>query len=137
MKYIYYKNGYKYQLVKDYKVLVKIYPNTIIETDYLRLDKKGFLTVKKGYAWDGASGPAFDTKNFMRGSLIHDALYQLMRMRLLEADNHRKTADKLLRDMCLEDGMNRIFAWWVWRGVRRLGSPFADPSHAKKVKVAP
>jgi hypothetical protein len=33
----------------------------------------------KGYAWNGPSGPTLDTRNFMRGSLVHDALYQLMR----------------------------------------------------------
>lgn len=54
----------------------------------------------------------------MRGSLVHDALYQLMRQGHLDPDKYRETAVDLLRTMCREDGMSAIRAWWVYKGVR-------------------
>ena len=58
-----------------------------------RLNTKGHLIIKRSYAWDGPSGPTIDTKNFMRGSLVHDALYQLMRHEHLSSDEWRAVAD--------------------------------------------
>ena len=81
MKRIFYSKGYKYQLKREYSLLTRICPDDDIQTLFVTLSKNGFLRIKTGYAWDGASGPAIDTRNFMRGSLVHDALYQLMRER--------------------------------------------------------
>lgn len=137
MECVAYKDGYKYQLVESYTVTVPIQPTKNIDTDYIALTKKGELTIKKGYAWDGPSGPTVDTQNFMRGSLVHDALYQLMRNDLLNKRSHRKEADKLLRAMCQEDGMTAIRAWWVYQGVHRFGDPSTDPANKKPVIHAP
>ena len=131
-----YKGGFKYQLVEDYKVQVGILLDYIIQTDFIRLDRDGFLTILKGYAWDGPSGPTIDTKNFMRGSLVHDALYQLMRMDLL-TPSWRDEVDKLLRTMCRMDGMSAIRAWYVYRGLFRFGGSSAMPENKKEVMVAP
>jgi len=49
----------------------------------LKADSDGGLLIKAGYSWDGPSGSAIDTKNFMQGSLVHDALYQLLRENIL------------------------------------------------------
>ncbi len=75
------------------------------------------LKVYKRYAWDGPSGPTFDTKTFMRGSLFHDALCQLIGEGLLDK-KYRKYADQLLRKICLEDGMSKFRAWYVYMAVR-------------------
>ena len=72
--FISYKSGFKYQLVLDYELEIKISPSSEIVTDYIVLYESRMLVIKKGYAWDGPSGPTIDTKNFMRGSLVHDAL---------------------------------------------------------------
>jgi len=48
-----------------------------IITDFMHIDCGGSLCIREGYSWDGPSGPAIDTVDFMRGSLVHDALYQL------------------------------------------------------------
>ncbi len=122
---------YKYQLVKPFSIKTKIKVESIVNTDYLRLTKAGKLTVKKGYAWDGPSGPTFDTLNFMRGSLVHDALYQLIRDGHLDY-NTREPADKLLRDICLEDGMSRLRAWIVYHGVRTFAGGAAKPRDPKE-----
>ena len=132
-----YRSGYKYQLVEDYSGNVSIAPEVNIDTLYIVLSTEGNLLIKRGYAWDGPSGPAWDTKNFMRSSLVHDALYQLMRQELLSNDLWRAEADLELKRMCREDGMSRIRAWWVHRGVRIGGDPAASPESRKKIHTAP
>lgn len=136
-RFITYKGGYKYQLHESYQVTVAIKPPEDIRTDYISLDRNGLLSLKKGYAWDGPSGPTIDTPNFMRGSLVHDALYQLMRMNLLSTAHYREAADKELRRICLEDGMSSIRAWWVYEGVRQFGKSAASSNNTKPVLHAP
>ena len=134
MRNIYYKSGYKYQLSETYSTSTNIHPVDDVLTDYIDLFADGHIVIRKGYAWDGPSGPTIDTKNFMRGSLVHDAIYGLMRQGLLKKDN-RGAADLLLRRMCKEDGMSSIRAWWVYRGVRLGGG--SAVSNRKKVLTAP
>ena len=124
MSKIEYRAGYKYQLVKSVTFRTDAYPSQGVQTPFICLDADGTLTIKSGYAWDGPSGPTVDTKNFMRGSLVHDALYQLMREGHLDR-KYRKTADKLLRKMCREDGMTDIRAWWVYQAVQNFGKSSA------------
>ena len=131
-----YKAGYKYQLVSAVTVHTAIRPEQRIQNRFISLDATGMLRIKAGYAWDGPSGPTFDTRNFMRGSLVHDALYGLMRAGLL-ARGWRLAADRLLRKICREDGMSKIRAWWVYSAVRRYADSSADPLNAKEVLVAP
>jgi len=123
--------------VEEYSISVSIIPDEDIETDYLALTDKGNLTIKKGYAWDGPSGLTIDTANFMRGSLVHDALYQLMRNGFINKDKWRESADKELRKICLEDGMSSIRAWWVYKAVRLFGDRAASEETRKEVKIAP
>ena len=137
MECIAYKAGYKYQVNQDYITKISITPDNSVNSDYIDLGIDGELTIKKGYAWDGPSGPTFDTLNFMRGSLVHDALYQLMRNGHLDKDKHREPADRLLQQMCKEDGMSSIRAWWVYQGVKNFGDPSADPSNKRSVIKAP
>jgi hypothetical protein len=137
MECITYKAGYKYQLKESYVVKIDIRPAQHIDTDYLTLTIDGTLTVKKGYAWDGPSGPTIDTLNFMRGSLVHDALYQLMRERRVDRDRYREPADRLLQAICKEDGMTSLRAWWVYEGVRFGGDPATDPANDKPLIRAP
>ena len=127
-----YRAGYKYQLAQTYTCVIEIRPDAFIRTPFIRLDVDGTLSIIEGYAWDGASGPAIDTANFMRGSLVHDALYQLIRGKQLEAATHRKAADLILQRICMEDGMSSLRAWWVYQGVRFGGGPAAsnpEPPH--------
>lgn len=119
---------YKYQLTKDYTVDVPIKPNRDIKTQFIDLAQGGIFTIKKNYAWDGPSGPSIDTKSFMRGSLVHDALYQLMRTQHLDYKAYREPADDLLKEICLQDGMSALRAWYVHQGVRGFGEKNARPA---------
>lgn len=128
-----YKDGYKYQLVEDYIHETDIVGFSII-TDYISLLTDGTLVIKKGYAWDGASGPTYDSKSSMRASLIHDALYQLMGIdhNLLK---YRDYADTLLYNTCVEDGMWRIRTWIWKKGVNWFGAGAAQS--VDKIMTAP
>lgn len=107
---------WKYQLTSSYNIQTNIVMNEDIQEDYIYLHKSGMMTIKEGYAWDGATG-GIDTKNFMRGSLIHDALTQMIRLKRLPP-SQRLNADILLKQICLEDGMCKLRAWWVYKSVR-------------------
>ena len=131
-----YREGYLYQLAEDYCVRIEIRPEQPIWTEYIELSPEGDFLIRHGYAWDGASW-AIDTPNFMRGSLVHDALYQFMRAGKLDSYQHRKTADAILRRICREDGMSAIRAWWVYQGVRFGGGPGATPGNENPVIYAP
>lgn len=115
---------------------VVICPAEPVETDFIDLDVSGLLTMKKGYAWDGPSGPTIDTKTFMRGSLVHDALYQLLRNGHLPP-GCREDADQELHRICREDGMSSIRAWVVLQAVRKGAGFSASPGAKKKIHSAP
>ena len=119
--------GYKYQLVNSYTIELPIdYPMVTYETKYkFVVLKNSTIYIKFGYAWDGPSGPTIDTENFMRGSLVHDALYQIFRENPHIAREHKDTADRLLQSMCIEDGMSKLRAAWVYWGVRIFGAKSA------------
>jgi len=133
---IFYKRGYKYQLYEDFTININIYPDELVFDDYIQLNNEGELTIRKGYAWDGPSGPTWDTANFMRASLVHDALYQLMRLKIISGGN-RKKADIELKQICIEDGMSKIRAWYVYHAVREFGKYTSRWKDRRKVYTAP
>ena len=134
--YVKYRKGYKYQLAENYRVQTTITPAVNIDTRFISLTTDGVLTVLTGYAWDGASGPTWDDETNMRGSLGHDALYQLIRRGYLPTEC-KAEADELLRKWCIEDGMWSLRAdGWFW-AVDRFGASSADPNHRRPVLVAP
>lgn len=137
MECISYKEGYKYQLSEEYSIVTTIKPEESINTDFIDLSNDGRIIIKKGYAWDGPSGPTVDTLNFMRSSLVHDALYQLMRQGRLDKIKFRKLADKLLQEMSKADGMSALRAWLVYKGVRVGADKAADKKSIKKIIQAP
>ena len=137
MKCITYKGGYKYQLRHNCSVAIEIKPGKPISTEFIELDTQGMLEIKRGYAWDGPSGPTIDTLTFMRGSLVNDALYRLMRDRHLDHNTCRATADRILQRICKQDGMWSFRAWYVYHGVRLFADPAADPADRRPVVRAP
>ena len=137
MECISYKDDYKYQLKADYVSDIGIIPERPVDMGYVALSEGGKITIRNGYAWDGPSGPTIDTLNFMRGSLVHDALYQLMRERKLDADAYKDYADRILQRMCRDDGMSSLRAWGVYQAVRFFGRPATNPTNVKPLMKAP
>ena len=135
--YIRYRADYKYQLAFSYEIDTPIKPKTDIQTEFIDLDVNGRLLVKKGYAWDGPSGPVIDTEENLRAALVHDALYQLMRVGALSSRTHRKAADQLFKDICKEDGVSNLRASSYYKALREFGKPAASPQNKKVVHRAP
>ena len=100
------------------------------------LDPGGLLVIEAGYAWDGPSGPAIDTPDFMGASLIHDVLYQMIRLGELP-ESWRKFADEIMWLLCRGAGMSRVRAWWCYYGVREGAGFAARPSAEPKERTAP
>ncbi len=134
-----YRPGYKYQLRAAYAVAMPELADPArapIATDWLELDPDGTMRIRPGYAWDGASGPTLDTRDSMRASLVHDALYQLMRLALLPM-SCRSAADFIFRRICEEDGMWSPRAQLWYMAVRIFASPAADPAKVTPDVFAP
>lgn len=87
---------------------------------WVELREDGYLIIRQGFTWDGASGPAIDTDNIMQASLAHDVLYELISRGLL-ARNARKAADEVLRRLCRRAGMSRVRATYIYWAVRLFG----------------
>lgn len=126
-------NKYKYQLVEPYCLTIGITGFTI-DTGYVKLSEEGQLEMSKGYAWDGPSGPTIDTPSFMRGSLVHDALYQLIRLEKIPY-HYKDYADLLLKKICLEDGMCACRTEYVYRAIKYVGGANAKPGSEKPDKI--
>jgi len=135
-KCLYFKRGYKYQVTRPFLIKLDIVPVEPFDLDFLRMDKDGNLLIRPGYAWDGASGPTWDTLNSQRGSLVHDALYQLIRLGKIEK-KYKEYADQVLHDLCVEDGMYKWRAdYWQW-AVLKFGTGSTRPSAEPREEVAP
>jgi hypothetical protein len=80
----------------------------------------GQLHIRAGYAWDGASGPTIDTKAMIKASLLHDALYQLIRAHRLPL-TLREECDNIFHWYLRKFGMSKFRAWYVRKGVRWFG----------------
>ena len=119
--------SWKYVLEKNVNLTlpVGLCPDHMHLSPYLYLGGSTFV-IKAGYAWDGASGPTVDTQATMYPALVHDALYQLIRLGVLP-QRARKEADKLFRRLLKADGMTFFRRWYFYRAVRWLGASSARP----------
>ena len=131
-----YRKGYKYQLAETEVFQTSIHPKAGIITDFIDLSVSGILTVKKGYAWDGPSGPVIDRKTNMRASLAHDALYQLCRRGHLP---HRlwRDIDREYSKILKQDGTWKITRKIHMAGLKIAGGKHARPRARRKVYEAP
>ena len=125
VSYLYTKGTtWPYCLTKGYQAILDAEPADHIFTEQLQYMKGGFLAIGKDYAWDGPSGPIVDTLTNIRASLVHDALYQLIRLKLLPM-SFRKNADKELYRIMIEDGASHFRALYYYYAVRAFGKKYA------------
>jgi len=126
---------YKYQLRKTlvHELTTPILTAGIsVGNDFVQL-QDGVLTIKCGYAWDGASGPTIDTQSTMMASLIHDAGYQLMREGWLHW-RYKELFDEELKQVMLQKGALPLRAGYYKAAVARYGH--AAMAHEPKVLTA-
>ena len=143
-------NRYKYQVITVVMAYTGIFGKDVKK--YLggkllfHLKADGVLIIYPPYAWDGSSGPVYDSKGTMLASLVHDIIYQMLRDELLlkpedfdfgiEAYNEafvklRNQGDVLYRKIMLDDGVWRIWAWIQYRGLICWGRSSALPDFLK------
>ena len=103
---------YNYKLNSDYHYYNIRLKDTYLTTEYLFI-YNGYITIKKGYAWNGCSYVP-DFKGTYYASLIHDALYQY------KVD--RKIADLVFYDLMKRD--NFKLKWIYYKGVYFFGKFF-------------
>ncbi len=130
-----YRKGFKYQVAAVEAIEVEWLKGYEIELDFISLCD-GRLVAKNGYAFDGPSGPAIDTDNFMTPALFHDIGYQLMRLGLLP-QSFRKKFDLLLESMSKDRGMSWVRRKYVLFGVRRYAAKAASTDSVKKIYTVP
>lgn len=123
---------YKYGLKADAFFDTGCCPKETIEGELCTLYSDGWLEIKKGYPWDGAT-MAPDSDDFMRPSLAHDALYRLRQHGHPVPDDWKVRADSLLNRLCREDGGSKVKRFLARNGVRKLGK--ADPKELNKYRA--
>ena len=115
---------------------LKIDLDTASEKKFFVLESNGILKIKKGYRWDGPTTKPVarpdDYKDvLMNASLIHDTIYDLMRMGKIDREDtlipplfkwshdgfrNRLLADNIFYMIALDDaGARAEFWWWTVR----------------------
>jgi hypothetical protein len=135
IKYRYMGGKWKYELLEDYWFNTPII-GCEINSPFLRLEKTGMLYLTKGYAWNGASGPAIDTKTIMRGSLGHDGCYECGNLGAPE--RFRDQVDLFFIDICRADGMWKARREWVYLAVKTFARrAWTHPDKPPEILEAP
>ena len=101
----------------------------------VRLLPCGTLTIRLHWYFDGTSGPSVDTATNLLASLVHDALYALLKRLGKRAGFKRSQADAVFRDIIkaqqpihksrIRRGMQFVRRWYHWGAVRAFGWLFA------------
>jgi len=122
---------YKFQVMEFFEMeLNQKFPDVTLihnipsELPFVRIENN-VIKIRKWYAWDGASG-AINTATFIRGSLVHDALYQLIREGCLDP-KYRFEADNEMRSINIASGMSGLRAWYTYQAVRLFGGNAIKP----------
>ena len=130
---------YKYEVLQDYRVKLHFKPKKRIESEFYIFDIDGWLTIKKGYRWDGASGPTWDTKSVMRASAVHDVIYQMIRRGEIEV-SFKDSGDRELQLIMVEDyhpsnsfteTWSNFRAGYYYQAVKFVGGSSCEPGSEK------
>ena len=123
IKYKEIKEGkYRYELLEKYTCKTSIPKSVTAKIPGYVLIKNGFITISKGYRWDGATGinGIYPNKWVLAGSLPHDAGYQAIREKKLYSGFRTELDDDLYKDF-IEDGMPKALAIPSIAVVRAVG----------------
>ncbi len=128
MSELYYYDGLKYQVARDYVCKTPV-TGYHIDGEFFRLETDGTLRIFKGFAWDGASGLTFDTKSSMAPSLVHDVFCILLRARLIDFDLWQDKINEFFDEMCEQKGMWKLRAriWYRMVELADAGDPAQGP----------
>lgn len=115
---------WRWKLIEDYSYKIDfdipIVQISTVGNEYVKFKplrrRKVRLVLNEGYSIDGADVIP-DSKSVLRGAFVHDAGWQLIEEGYLHK-NFAKEFDKVLKDIFIEDGMNKILANICYIGVR-------------------
>ena len=118
MKYSKYK--YKFKVEENFSIEL---PFKIPDFEHpYASSKDSILSIKRGYAWNGASGPVINTRDTLVASLVHNVLYQAMRLNLIKSSKeNRMIADKNFFEILKMNGVNSIRRKVWYFAVRLFG----------------
>jgi hypothetical protein len=125
----FYHRKYRYKTLSEYKDYFAALSGVSFVHRYVSCTN-GILKIEENYAWDGATGVIFDSYYLMKASLIHDALYQMMREGLLDRKKYRKVADKIFYSVMKDSKVNPIRRRLLYIGVRLFGKKYT-----KSIKI--
>lgn len=116
---------YKYELDADFMGQTLLRPDKPIDHEYIYLTTNGVIILKKGYAWDGCSGPTHDDGSNMIAGAKHDAGYQLIRLGLLDISCKRLVDEQIEIDI-KRDSERVKHPWYLrwWRRVDRFRAEY-------------
>lgn len=148
-KKIHYKRVGKYQTSRRHLFKTALRPKSEAKTGLLSLKPNGTLIIERFYGYDGPSGPTKFIANrlprwlrikflkkFMRGSLCHDALFELFRRGKLD---HKwfEAANLEMRRICKEDKMWGFRVKYTFFAVNQFAKSAAAEKNKRKVLIAP
>lgn len=117
---------YKYEMIRSRTVYTSWHGSTL-DCAFFHLNVLGLMTIKKGYRWDGPSGPTVDTASFMRSSAVHDCFFQALRQDLIIhnlREEFFESANEDLEAISIEDGMLETRAEYVKFSVNKFGKKY-------------
>jgi len=126
-----YKHGFRFYLAEDFSLKIDDLPDENVLPLYKIAMSKGMLTISKGYMWDRG----FRGKEFIRGTLVHEALYQLIRLGYLPYE-WRKKSNEIYYSLLVDDGAPKLFAWLLKKCADLFGN-VASNGKSRKVLFAP
>ena len=85
------------------------------------------------YSWNGMS-VGFNTYNTRRATLVHDGLYQAIRLNVLPRSWRGKTDDEMVL-ILREDRMMALRRCWIKAGLWLGGSPGTSETHNPCVQI--
>lgn len=112
-------NGMKYELMVSHERFCPRFKGYSATHQWARLELDGYLRVKAGYRWDGATG-AVDTADFMEASMYHDVLCEMINNGDIPSKKWNDAA-ATMRDINKEQGMGLLRRMWTWAAVRLYG----------------
>lgn len=149
-KCLYYKEGIKYFVTRHYHIKLEVKPTlpicvsfdtediygNAVKIPLIKMDVEGNTVIFPMYAWDGVSGPTYDSLNTMITGLVHDVGYQLIRLGLIDS-SYKEYFDNLLKVIGIEDGMMEFRASYYKFAVEKFGDFATRPSSERPELVAP
>jgi hypothetical protein len=120
-----YFSGHKYQLKEAYRYQLSFSTGLFVAHECIVLEDD-ILILLEGFGWDGASGPAIDTKNALRASAVHDALGILMNRKLIERSRFKELSDDEFAIILKEEEMPAVRRWYMRKAIGLFGGAGPD-----------